>query len=261
MDKIEIGRINQTVKKWLQADYDLINKMMQSKLDISTKTGPRDLVTNVDKASERFLIDKIRTFDPDSKILGEEGQGDRLTSMKGSVWIIDPLDGTMNFVKQRDHYAIMLALYQDGQGILGYIYDVPKNVLYSGGPAIGVFANEQKLQNPENVNLRSGLFGASGPLVIENKFGMQSIIRNSAGMRIYGSAGIEFIHVLLGKTVGYISYLKPWDVAAGNILASTLGLVCTKVDGTPLDMLSSNLVLVTTEKAQQDILKIVKENV
>ena len=122
------------------------------------------------------------------------------------------------------------------------------------------------LQTNKNYRIRKReftkwLIWGEWSLVIENKFGMQSIIRNSAGMRIYGSAGIEFIHVLLGKTVGYISYLKPWDVAAGNILASTLGLVCTKVDGTPLDMLSSNLVLVTTEKAQQDIRKIVKENV
>ncbi|GAK47237.1 inositol monophosphatase family protein [Secundilactobacillus oryzae JCM 18671] len=261
MDEQAIIRVDQTVRKWLHADYDLMQKMMHKDLEVSEKTGPRDLVTNVDKASERFLIEKIRTFDPDAKILGEEGFGDCLTSMDGNVWIVDPLDGTMNFVKQRDHFAIMIALYQDGKGVLGYIFDVMNDVLYAGGPAVGVYANDERLTAPNNIPLSEGLFGASGPLVIGNISGMQEIIRHSRGMRIYGSAGIEFIHAFLGKTVGYSSFLKPWDFAAGRILAETLGLVVTKIDGSPLDMLSSNLVLVTTGKAQQDIRTIVNENV
>lgn len=78
----------------------------------------------------------------------------------------------------------------------------------------------------------------------------------SLGVRIYGSSGIEFIHVLTGKNVSYLSHLRPWDYAAGKILAETLGLVVKTIDEESLDMLSSSDVLVATKNAHQGIIKL-----
>ena len=96
-------------------------------LKVDTKTSRNDLVTNVDKEIEQFFIAKIREQFPTHKIMGEEGFGDELTSMDGYVWLIDPIDGTLNFVKRQEDFGIMIALYKDGVGLLGYIYDVMRD--------------------------------------------------------------------------------------------------------------------------------------
>ncbi|MCH5461148.1 inositol monophosphatase family protein [Lactobacillus sp. LC28-10] len=261
MNESELHRIDRSVKRWLHTSREFILKKMEESLNVSEKTGRKDLVTNVDKENEKFLISKIRTFAPDSQILGEEGFGDQIRQTKGWVWVVDPIDGTMNFVKQRDHFAIMIALYIDGQGVLGYIYDVIGDQLLSGGPDLGVFNNDEVLAAPANVSLRDGLICVSGPMVMHNYHNFQTVVETSSGLRIYGSAGIEMIHVLKGETVAYVSYLKPWDFGAGKILAESLGLAVTTVDGKPLDMLSSDFVMVATVQAQQDILPIIGSNV
>ncbi|ANZ63441.1 fructose 1,6-bisphosphatase [Secundilactobacillus paracollinoides] len=257
MSEPTLEQVDQTVKTWLRESRDLVLKRMATPLNVDQKTGRKDLVTNVDKENERLLVSKIRAFSPDSQVLGEEGFGDQVTDTAGWVWVVDPIDGTMNFVKQRDHFAMMIALYIDGQGVLGYIYDVINDALYSGGPSLGVFKNDQPVAKPANVALRDGLVAISGPLVTEDVMNMPEVIRQSAGFRAYGSAGIEFSLMLTGELITYVSYLKPWDFGAGKILAETLGLRVTRVDGTPLSMLSSDFVMVATEKAQQDILPII----
>ncbi|MFD1125613.1 inositol monophosphatase family protein [Lentilactobacillus raoultii] len=257
METSELEQIDKTVKGWLRESRDNVLRKIDTRLTVNTKTSRRDLVTNIDKQNEKFLVSKIREFDPDAKILGEEGFGDKVTSSEGRVWIIDPIDGTMNFVKQRNHFAIMIALYQDGVGELGYILDVIGNRLLSGGPKLGVFDNGQPLAPIENTSLKDGLIGLSGPMVLNNDFNMVDIAEKSLGMRIYGSAGIDIISVLRGELVGYISYLKPWDFGAGKILCETAGLEITAIDGGQLGMLSSTAVLLATRNAHRDVLTIV----
>ncbi|KRO04926.1 fructose-1 6-bisphosphatase [Levilactobacillus paucivorans] len=255
-------QLNRDVMAVLQTARQRVLDRMASPLTVAEKTNRKDLVTNVDRENEQFLVSEIRRLDPEAHILGEEGFGDRLTSLKGRVWIVDPIDGTMNFVKQHDNFAMMIGIYQDGVGQLGFIYDVMKNVLYHGGKAVdGVWANQDQLTAPMDLPLAEGLMGASSPIVIHDIAHMQAIVHASSGMRIYGSAGIEIINCLLGKTVGYISYLKPWDIAAGQILLNCLDVRVSTIDGRPLDMLSSNLVLVATKKAQRDILQIEEDDV
>lgn len=261
MNETELYRIDRTVKQWLKTSREFILAKMGENLKVSQKTSRKDLVTNVDKENEKFIISKIRAFAPNSQILGEEGFGDQIRQTKGWVWVVDPIDGTMNFVKQRDHFAIMIALYVDGKGVLGYIYDVVNDQLFSGGPDLGVFQNDWLLPTPENVGLSNGLISLSGPMVIHNRFNFQKVAETSSGLRIYGSAGIEMIHLLKGEIAAYVSYLKPWDFGAGKILVESLGLAVSTVDGKPLDMLSSDFVMVATVQAQQDILPIIGSNV
>ncbi|MBU9788220.1 inositol monophosphatase family protein [Lentilactobacillus sp. G22-6] len=257
MDVSEIKRIDKTVKSWLRESQDNVLRKIDTRLTVDTKTSRTDLVTNIDKQNEKFIVGQIRAFDPDAKILGEEGSGDDVQSTRGHVWIVDPIDGTMNFVKQRNHFAIMIALYVDGKGVLGYILDVMGNRLLSGGPSIGVSDNGQPLVKVADTPLREGLVGLSGPMVLHNDYNMVDIANQSLGMRVYGSAGIDIISVLRGELVGYISYLKPWDFGAGRILCEAVGIKVTTVDGQPLDVLSSTTVLLATRKAHRDILTIV----
>ncbi|GAF35728.1 inositol-1-monophosphatase [Lentilactobacillus farraginis DSM 18382 = JCM 14108] len=190
MEISELEKIDKTVKGWLRESRDNVLRSIDTRLTVNTKSSRRDLVTNIDKQNEKFIVSKIREFEPDAKILGEEGFGDRVDSTQGRVWIVDPIDGTMNFVKQRNHFAIMIALYQDGIGELGYILDVIGNHLLSGGPKLGVFDNGHPLDKVADTALKDGLIGLSGPMVLNNDFNMVEIAEKSLGMRIYGSAGL-----------------------------------------------------------------------
>lgn len=259
MNSDELKDTVKVVRNWLAEARDNVLRKIDSRLKVDTKSGRSDLVTNIDRANEQFFVSKIRQFDPEAKILGEEGFGDQVDNTDGRIWIVDPIDGTMNFVKQRNHFAMMISLYIDGQGVLGFIMDVINNELLYGGPEYGVYLNSTKIDEVKNTNLSDGLIGLSGPLVINDNFHMQDIAQTSLGMRIYGSAGIDMISVFKGELIGYISYLKPWDFGAGKIFAETLGLKMTTIDGQQLGVLSSKPVLLATENAHRDILTIVKK--
>ncbi|ARK34585.1 inositol monophosphatase family protein [Lactiplantibacillus plantarum] len=252
-----VKQLNQKMQVVMQTARAQVLAKMGTHLTVAEKTSRRDLVTNVDHSNEDFLVRQIRALDPVAKILAEEGTGDQVTDMNGHVWIVDPIDGTMNFVHQRNHFAMMVGLYVDGKPTLGYIFDVMANKLYAGGPEVGVTLNGELLAAPADVDLSAGLFGASAPLLIQDRFNMQTIIAKSLGPRIMGSAGIQISQVLAGELVGYLSYLRPWDFAAGRVLAESLGLVVSRVDGNPVNMLSSGAVLIATKRAQCSILAIV----
>ena len=246
-----VKQLNQKMQVVMQTARAQVLAKMGTHLTVAEKTSRRDLVTNVDHSNEDFLVRQIRALDPVAKILAEEGTGDQVTDMN------DPIDGTMNFVHQRNHFAMMVGLYVDGKPTLGYIFDVMANKLYAGGPEVGVTLNGELLAAPADVDLSAGLFGASAPLLIQDRFNMQTIIAKSLGPRIMGSAGIQISQVLAGELVGYLSYLRPWDFAAGRVLAESLGLVVSRVDGNPVNMLSSGAVLIATKRAQRSILAIV----
>ena len=102
---------------------------MTSELIIESKSEANDLVTNIDKETEQFFIQHIKADFPDHRIFGEEGFGDEIKDLNGYVWILDPIDGTTNFIHQKKNFAISLGIYKDGVGILGYIYNVMEDAL------------------------------------------------------------------------------------------------------------------------------------
>ena len=113
------GNIDAFAKQWVKEAGIKIRASFEMKLDIQTKSNPNDLVTNIDREVEQFFIGKIRETFPDHKILGEEGFGDDLKSMEGIVWMLDPIDGTMNFVHQQHDFAISVGIFEDGVGKIG----------------------------------------------------------------------------------------------------------------------------------------------
>lgn len=232
--------------------------LMEEDLTINTKSSATDLVTNVDRQNEQLIRQEIGRFDPTARIVGEESSFntkiDQNTS--GRIWIIDPLDGTLNFVKQKNHFAIMLALYIDGEPTLGYIMDVMHNKLYHAWKNHGAYVNDQLLVDPKNNSLADSLIAINGWLLMGNNNHQQEIAKKAAGLRIYGSAGIEMIHVFTGQLGGYSSRLKPWDIAAGRVIAEELGLLVKTIDAEPINVLSSNTVLVATKKVCQDVWQI-----
>ena len=231
---------------------------MQSSFDVDLKTSYKDLVTTVDKENERFLNSRLREIDPTAKIISEEGFGDSVTNLAGHVFIVDPIDGTMNFVMQRDNFAIMIGYYEDGKPTAGYIMDVVGNKLYHGVIGQGVFENDHQLHIPDKNGLKESLVVLNTGILTSGGHNFPLIAQQARGLRIYGSAGMEMIAAVKGQIGAYCSYLKPWDLAAGRVLADEIGLTVQTIDGKEPDVLESTLVLVATKQAAEDILALAK---
>lgn len=243
------------IKEWLKEAAGYIQVSLTNQLTVSQKSGRTDLVTNIDEETQAFFIKKINKHYPDDRILAEEKEFNTIDSLSGRVWIIDPIDGTMNFVMEQENFCIMLAVFEEGIGQLGFIYDVMRDELYWGGKDFGVFLNDQKMSTPKNLSLSEGLLGMNAYMYGENIYSAKEIGRASMGIRISGCAGVELIAMLKGNHIGYISNLSPWDYAAGLVLLEEFGFKYSNIKGTKLSFSKREYFLAATPKAYEDIQK------
>ncbi|MGX7264177.1 inositol monophosphatase family protein [Enterococcus crotali] len=241
------------IKEWLKEAAGYISVSLTGELSVSQKSGRTDLVTNIDEETQLFLIKKINQHYPDDRILAEEKGYDTIDSLAGRVWIIDPIDGTMNFVMEQENFCIMIAVFEDGIGQLGFIYDVMKDELYWGGKDYGVFLNDQKLLQPKNTSLSEGLLGMNAYMYGKNIYSAGEIGQASMGIRVSGCAGIELIAMLKGNHIGYISNLSPWDYAAGLVLLDEFGFKYSNIEGKPLAFAKREYFLAATPAAYTEI--------
>ncbi|MFK5675853.1 inositol monophosphatase family protein [Ligilactobacillus sp. LYQ60] len=243
---MELAKIDELVYSWMQRAREIILTGMQCTLTVTTKTSRNDLVTNMDRQVEQFYYQRIKATFPASVILGEEAQHHpALVPGQGMLWVIDPIDGTMNFVRQRTDFATMIALFVNGRLVRGYILDVPRNELFWGGPGKAVYRNKQQLAAPENVSLKDGLVQVSNRFILNDYAHSKAIINASSGLRVFGSAGISFIHLLTGRCILYMAKLKPWDFLPGVALAMGAGLQVGLLDNRPAKLEAISLAVTT----------------
>ena len=228
-------------------------------IEIETKSSPNDLVTNIDRETELFFIEKIKAFNPTHRILGEEGMGENVENLDGVVWIIDPIDGTMNFVKQHRHFMITIGIYVDGVGILGYIFDVMREDLFYAISGVGAWYNDSPLRKLQPVNIEEAVIGINANWVTpNNRINHEKIIelvRTVRGTRSYGSAAMEIAFVVSGKLDAYISMrLAPWDIGGGVVIATEVGAIATNFNGERFDFLSVDTFLIANPSIHQFML-------
>ncbi|HIY93753.1 inositol monophosphatase family protein [Companilactobacillus sp. HBUAS56275] len=255
---VDSKEIDEFLVKLLRNVGESLKDDALKKKSVDTKKNRNDLVTNFDKKTERYINSELKEAFPEATIVSEEGYGDLVTDMSGLVFFVDPIDGTMNFVKRGDDFASMIGVYIDGKPLIGAIIDVMGNNIYHGGKEIGLFINDEKIDAPKNLSLVEGLVDVSAPMALANRFNVQDVIKKSSGYRVYGSAGIIFGHLLTGKEVMYMSYLAPWDLAAGRVLCEAAGMDVVSIDDTPINMLKSQVVIVGTQKVVSEALTTVK---
>lgn len=264
MNKEEWFVLEEKATGWILEAGALLKQSLAATLDVQYKSSHNDLVTNMDKTIEQFFVSRIKSTYPDHRIISEEGFGDRIDSTDGVIWYVDPIDGTMNFVLQKRHFAISIGIYENGEGKAAFIYDVMNDDLYHCMSGNGAFLNQRRLAPLKDIKKEDALLGLNVTWVQKNPRIDPSIMAVVAheirGTRAYGSAAIELAYVAAGLLDGYFTMrLSPWDFAAGLILIKEVGGVYTRADGLPIDMVRKNSVMAGKKGLHDEIIAHIQE--
>ena len=180
-----------------------------------SKKGPKDFVTNTDKRVEKILIEELSKTKKNYSFITEES-GKILNKNKNVFWIIDPIDGTTNFLHGVPHFAISVALQKEDEIISGLIYDPIKNEIFYAEKNIGSFINNNRVRVSNKSNLEECLFAS-------NNEGIKSV-HPRLNLRNTGCAALDLAYVGCGRLDGYFhNKINLWDIAAGKIIIEEAG--------------------------------------
>ena len=188
-----------------------------------------DFVTEVDHASEKAIIETLLTAFPDHGILAEESGNEHGAKDSEFVWIIDPLDGTTNFIHGFPVYCVSIALSVKGKIEHAVIYDPTRNDLFSATKGRGAYLNDRRLRVSKRIRLQESLISTGFPFRTGDNFPsylamMGDVMQRAAGLRRPGAAALDLAYVAAGYTDGFFETgLQPWDVAAGSLLVTEAG--------------------------------------
>ena len=189
------------------------------KLQVSIK-GPADFVSNADLKAEKIIIEELKKARPYYSIISEE-DGSETNKDTNNVWIIDPIDGTTNFLHGVPHFAISIALKSENEIVSGIIYDPIKDEMFYAEKDNGAFFNNQRIRVSKKKEINACLFATGGKF--ENEIGLP--------IRKTGSAALDIAYVAAGRYDGYFqNNLNIWDIAAGIIMIKEAGGMINEID-------------------------------
>ena len=225
--------------------------------------GYNDFVTEVDLASEKEIIRVLKASYPDHAFLGEETG---LTHQADNVWIIDPLDGTTNFLHGFPQYCISIALEEKGEITQAVIYDPNRNDLFTATKGQGAFLNQRRMRVSNKSKLKESILGTGFPfrdfqhLPVYLKI-FEDVVRGTSGIRRPGSAALDLAYVAAGWFDGFFEInLSKWDIAAGGLLVTEAGGIVSdfsEKDG----WLDSGNIVATNPKIYDPLIKIIQSHI
>jgi myo-inositol-1(or 4)-monophosphatase len=194
-----------------------------------SKKMENDFVTEVDQASEKIIIETLLNAYPDHGILAEESGKTHGNPNAEHVWIIDPLDGTTNFIHGFPFYCISIALQSRGRIEQAVVYDPTRNDLFTSTRGRGAFLNDRRLRVSKRIRLKECLISTGFPFREGDDFNaylsmMSQVMTRTAGLRRPGAAALDLAYVAAGFSDGFFETgLHPWDMAAGALLITEAG--------------------------------------
>ena len=207
-------KASEKASKILIRDFGEVEKLQVS------KKGPADFVTNSDLKTEKIIIDELQKAKPNYSIVSEEN-GIKNNKDKKNTWIIDPIDGTVNFLHGIPHFAISIALKSNNEIVSGLIFDPIKNEMFYAEKNNGAYFNNQRIRVSKRNNINECLFVTGG----KKKDEIDLPFRKS------GCAALDMAYVASGRYDGYFqSDLNIWDIAAGIILVKEAGGILNNID-------------------------------
>lgn len=203
------------------------------------KKGSKDLVSNLDEQAEQMIRDYLMEHTPDIPVFAEEMGGAKDATTR---WIVDPIDGTTNFVQGIPHFAVSIALQWDEQIVVAVTYDPSKDELFSAIKGGGAFLNDHPIHCSPACDIEDAVLATGFPYDRANRADelldrLKPFLIQSRGIRRMGAATLDMAYVACGRLDGYWEAgLQPWDAAAGLLLIQEAGGVCTQWSGEILDL-------------------------
>lgn len=213
-----------------------------------TSKGPNDFVSEIDRAAEQAVVDILLAIYPQHGILAEEGTAKELNPQAEYVWIIDPLDGTTNFLHGFPHFCVSIALRHQEHITLAVIYDPVRNDLFSATRGAGAYLNNRRLRVSKRIHLHEALLGTGFPFRQKKNLDaylamMKTLIEKTAGIRRPGAAALDLAYVAAGYYDGFWEMgLSPWDMAAGSLLVTEAGGLVGDFAGEAHFMTNGNII-------------------
>ncbi len=236
----------------------LLLKGFQTDFQIKSKEGRHNLVTEYDYLSEKKIISILKEGTPEASFLAEE------SGMEGSfqdlLWIIDPLDGTVNFAHQIPIFSISIALQVKGHMQLGVVYSPLHNELFVAEKNKGAFLNNKPIHVSRNENVKEAMIATGFPYNLEEDpfhciEHFMEIIKIGMPIRRLGSAALDLAYTACGRFEGFFEVgLSPWDVAAGNLLVEEAGGLITNWSGNPYQLHIKEPLFASNQKIHSSIL-------
>ncbi|HRE31014.1 MAG TPA: inositol monophosphatase family protein [Candidatus Berkiella sp.] len=226
--------------------------------------GHHDYASQVDKAAEEIIIDTIKRAYPQHTILGEE-HGLIEGSDEDTQWIIDPLDGTTNFLHGFPQFCVSIGVKQLDKIQHGVVYDPIRDELFSATRGQGVQMNGRRLRVSNLEKIDSALLGTGFPFREFSNLDQyltffKALIPHCAGIRRAGAAALDLAYVAAGRLDGFWEFgLKPWDVAAGSLFIQEAGGWVTTIEGNP-EFLNAKSILAAPPKIHQQMLELYRQH-
>ncbi|MFQ5596113.1 MAG: inositol monophosphatase family protein [Anaerolineae bacterium] len=242
----------------VRAAGQLIHENYEQVHRINRKSSEIDLVTEVDLAVEQLLVSAILERFPGHAILSEEGHGVQQTS--DYLWVLDPLDGTVNYAHGFPIFAVSVAVQQRDETILGVIYDPLRDEMFAAEKGAGATRNDQPIHVSATDRLQDALLATGFPYdratrSDNNVAEFNHLITRVQGIRRAGAATLDMAYLAAGRLDGYWEqHLSPWDWAAGVLLVAEAGGVITDFDGGPWG-LDTVKIVVTNGRIHEELLR------
>lgn len=222
-----------------------------------SKKGPADFVSQADLKSEQILKRELAKARPDYGILFEEGGGWQGKDVSNR-WVVDPLDGTVNFLHGIPHFAISIGVERDGEPYAGVIYNPINDELYWAEKGQGAHLNERRLRVSGRKKMEESLIGTGAPFLGHGDHPgfirrAEAVIGKTAGLRRLGAAALDLAYVASGRLDGFWEEtLNPWDICAGVVLVREAGGYVTEISGGNA-MMSSGSVLAANDQLHRPL--------
>jgi myo-inositol-1(or 4)-monophosphatase len=260
--KLSSANINVMVNACRKASKIIIRDFGEiENLQVAVK-GPGDFVTNCDKKVETILIDELQKARPSYSILSEEvGEINKEDSFR---WIIDPIDGTSNFMHGIPHFAISVGLEHNNEIICGIIYDPIKDEMFTAEKGNGSFVNNKRLRVSSRSKLKDCVIFTGGPKYgsIDYELSIEEYKKFSSKVNIpirkFGSGSLDMAYVAAGRCDGFWTRnLNYWDLAAGIVIVKEAGGFVTDFNGDN-DYIENKTILVTNSKIYKEMIEVLK---
>ena len=238
-------------------------KDLRDTVQINSKDSIVDLVTSADLASEKILLEAIKSIFPNDGIISEESE--IVNPGAERTWVIDPLDGTVNYANNIPQVAITVLLLEKDIPVQTYILDIYQDILYEGYKDQGAFKNGEKLEISKKPTLENAVIATGFPydrtsLSSDYIPTFESVLRNTGGIRRFGSAALDVCWIADNKFDGYFEFfMKPWDTLGASLILQEAGGKVTD-ESLSFPSLNSKLLMASNSLIHDKFVKLVTNN-